>query len=432
MRFNTLEQWLDWQTQLHDSAIELGLDRVRQVWAGLGADGLPARVVTVAGTNGKGSSVAAYETWLVQAGFSVASYTSPHLMRYNERVRRNLQPVTDAALCAAFAAVEDARDGIALTYFEFGTLAALQLMREWRPDFAILEVGLGGRLDAVNIIDPELAHLTPIGIDHQAWLGDDREQIGFEKAGILRDRIPVVINDSTPPQSVLREAERRQCEVLLLGRDYAYEELDHTRLRWRGQGLDLVLSRVLPGRHQDHNLAGVVAGLSRLLNLADYSPQQVDQGFRGTRIAGRFEEIDSPVDCRVIVDVGHNPDAAAALAQNLADLRPAAGRVVALLGMLEDKEAEAFVTALQDEVDAWWLLTLDCDRGQDATRLQARTGSLVEVEQLFADAAQALAHALSNLGNQDIMLVTGSFVTVELFQQAISDSGERNSYGAKH
>ncbi len=431
MRSRTLEQWLDWQTRLHDSAIELGLERVRRVWANLGAAGLPARVVTVAGTNGKGSSVAAYENWLSKAGFRVASYTSPHLLQYNERIRRDLQPVSDDELCAAFAAVEEARDGTALTYFEFGTLAALQLMRDWRPDFAILEVGLGGRLDAVNIIDAELAHLTPIGMDHQAWLGDDREQIGFEKAGILREHGAAVINDPDPPRSVLREVERLHCKAMILGRDYCFERVDGDQLLWRGQGLELKLDRVLPGRYQDLNLAGVVAGLASLLELDDYRPGQINDCFGGTRIAGRFEEIGSP-GCRIIVDVGHNPAAATALAQNIADLRPVEGRIVTLLGMLEDKQAEEFVDALRGEIDAWWLLTLDGDRGQDATRLGERIGGLVEVERTFADAGQALAHALSNLTNQDIMLVTGSFVTVELLQRALSDSGERNSYGAKH
>ena len=195
MRFNSLDQWLEWQTVLHGKAIDLGLERVQQVAVRLGVGKIAGQVITVAGTNGKGSTVAAYENWLRQAGFSVASYTSPHLLKYNERIKYNLQPVTDTTLCAAFEAVEDARGDTSLTYFEFGTLAALYLFQQWQPDYVILEVGLGGRLDAVNIIDADLVHLTPIGIDHQAWLGEDREQIGFEKAGVLRDGISVVLND---------------------------------------------------------------------------------------------------------------------------------------------------------------------------------------------------------------------------------------------
>ena len=191
MRFDTLEQWLEWQTVLHEKAIDLGLDRVWEVADRLGIDRIAKRVIIVAGTNGKGSSVAAYENWLHRAGFSVASYTSPHLLVYNERIRHNLKLAGDQEICAAFDAVETARVETSLTYFEFGTLAALYFMQQRQPDFAILEVGLGGRLDAVNIIDAELVHLTPIGLDHQAFLGNDRESIGFEKAGVLRRGVKV-------------------------------------------------------------------------------------------------------------------------------------------------------------------------------------------------------------------------------------------------
>ncbi len=432
MRPATLEQWLDWQMALHDKAIDLGLERVAEVGRRLGLGRIAGRVVTVAGTNGKGSSVAAYETWLRHAGYSVASYTSPHILRYNERLKRDLEPVTDAELCAAFDAVEAARGATALTYFEFGTLAALKLIGEWRPDYAILEVGLGGRLDAVNIVDPDLAHLTPIGLDHQAWLGDSRELIGFEKAGILRDGISVVVNDADPPRSVSDEIERRGCRELRLGRDYDFSLFDSGRIRWTGQGLDFEFAPVLPGRHQAHNLAGVVAGLSRLLSLGDYSARQVDEYFAGTRVAGRFETVVSPLPCSLILDVGHNPDAARVLAECIAERRPVGGRVVVLLGMLEDKQADEFVRALAPEVDAWWLLSLECPRGQSAARLSERIEAQVEVEQLFERPADALSHALSSLSNRDIMLATGSFVTVELIQRAISAPGGQANHGSKH
>ncbi len=430
MRFDTLEQWLDWQTALHDKTIDLGLERVAEVGRRLGLGRIAGRVVTIAGTNGKGSSVAAYETWLRHAGFSVASYTSPHILRYNERLKRNLEPVTDDDLCAAFAAVEAARGETALTYFEFGTLAALRLIDDWQPDYAILEVGLGGRLDAVNIVDPDLAHLTPIGLDHQAWLGDSRELIGFEKAGILRDAVAVVVNDPDPPRSVSDEIERRGCRELRLGRDYDFAVLDENRIRWRGQGLEFELARVLGGRHQAQNLAGVVAGLTRLLPLGEYPPRQVADFFAGTRIAGRFETVASPLPCPLILDVGHNPDAARVLAECLAERRPPAGRIVVLLGMLEDKQADEFVRALAPEVDAWWLLSLDCPRGQSAARLRERIESQVDVERLFERPDDALRHALSSLSNRDIMLATGSFVTVELIQRAISAPGGQANHGS--
>jgi len=426
MRFDTLNQWLEWQMVLHDKAIDLGLDRVNKVGEQLGLDKIAGKVITVAGTNGKGSTVAAYETWLSQAGFSVASYTSPHLLTYNERIKRDLKPVSDTELCTAFEAVEAARHDTALTYFEFGTLAALFLFQQWQPDYVILEVGLGGRLDAVNLIDADLVHLTPIGLDHQSWLGDDREQIGFEKAGVLRAGIPVVLNDANPPQSVIAEIDRLHCNCLQLGRDYHASQLENNQFFWRNQDMEIQLDNVLSGAHQVQNLAGVVAGLSRLMPLTEFSPAQVRDYFHGTRLAGRLQRVSSQLACQLYVDVGHNQDAARALATSLGAIKSWQGKVVVLLGMLADKQPELFVEGLKQVVDDWWLLTLSSDRGLSAAQLASRIESQVQAETLFDNVADALDHALSSLGNQDIMLVTGSFVTAELLLRATSDSGEQN------
>jgi dihydrofolate synthase/folylpolyglutamate synthase len=426
MRFDTLEQWLEWQTVLHDKAIDLGLDRVREVADRLGIDRIAKRVISVAGTNGKGSSVAAYENWLHRAGFSVASYTSPHLLVYNERIRHNLKLADDKEICEAFDAVETARAETSLTYFEFGTLAALYFMQQRQPDFAILEVGLGGRLDAVNIIDAELVHLTPISLDHQAFLGNDRESIGFEKAGVLRRGVKVVLNDADPPQSVLAEIERLACQCVRIGRDYHFDQREDNQFVWRSNEREYLLDNVLTGAHQTHNLAGVVAGLSVLLPLDDYGPEQLRTGFHGTHIAGRLQELQSRLACRLMVDVGHNQDAARVLAASMAKLKQDGGRVVVLLGMLEDKQPDLFVEALKPAVDAWWAMTLDSERGLNAAALTTRVATQIEVEQSFEQVEAALVHALLSLTNQDIMLVTGSFVTVELLLRALSDSGEFN------
>ena len=424
MRCETLDQWLEWQTRLHDKAIDLGLDRVREVAGRLGIDNIAGRVITVAGTNGKGSSVAAYENWLRRAGFNVASYTSPHLLRYNERIRHNGIMATDEELCEAFAAVEAARGSTALTYFEYGTLAALHFVQQRRPDYAILEVGLGGRLDAVNIIDADLVHLTPIGLDHQAWLGDDREAIGAEKAGVLRDRIDVVVNDVSPPRSVISAVTAHACRYRQLGRDYRVEAIDETRLLWSDGERELELDNVIGGHHQAQNLAGVVAGLDLLLSLVDYSDEQVRNGFHGTRIAGRMQSLQSRLSARLFADVGHNEDAARVLARSLASMKPAGGRVVVLLGMLADKQPETFVRALSPAVDEWWLLSTGSERGLPAAQLADRIGDQVTCTRRFDRVEAALDHALSSLDNLDIMLVTGSFVTVELLLRALSDSGE--------
>lgn len=430
MRLQTLEEWLQWQTSLHDQAIELGLDRVSQVGRSLGLGKIAGQVITVAGTNGKGSTVAAYETWLHNAGFRVASYTSPHLLQYNERVRNSLEMVDDSTLCAAFAAVEAARDDIALTYFEYGTLAALYLMQQWNPDFALLEVGLGGRLDAVNIIDADLVHLTPIGIDHENWLGDTRDKIGYEKAGVLRPNIPVILNDREPPRSVLNEIDRLQCQCLRIARDYQVTPLLNDWL-WQAADYAVRFNPELPGRHQVDNFAGVLAGLSCLVNLEDYSVESVGANFGGIQLAGRFQQIDSAIPASLYIDVGHNQDAARVMTANLTELAPN-GRCVVLLGMLSDKRVDLFIETMAEVVDAWWLVGLDGDRGLSATELEARIGEKVFVEQRFMSASDAYSHALSSLGNQDIMLVTGSFVTVENWLRALPDSGESNSYGSKH
>jgi dihydrofolate synthase/folylpolyglutamate synthase len=426
MRFDTLEQWLEWQAVLHDKAIDLGLDRVREVADRLGIDRIAKRVIIVAGTNGKGSSVAAYENWLHRAGFSVASYTSPHLLVYNERIRHNLKLADDKEICEAFDAVETARAETSLTYFEFGTLAALYFMQQRQPDFAILEVGLGGRLDAVNIIDAELVHLTPISLDHQAFLGNDRESIGFEKAGVLRRGVKVVLNDADPPQSVLAEIERLACQCVRIGRDYHFDQREDNQFVWRSNDREYLLDNVLTGVHKAHNLAGVVAGLSVLLPLDDYAPEQLRTGFHGTHIAGRLQELQSRLACRLMVDVGHNQDAARVLAASMTKLKQDGGRVVVLLGMLEDKQPDLFVEALKPAVDAWWAMTLDSERGLNAAALTTRVATQIEVEQSFEQVEAALVHALLSLTNQDIMLVTGSFVTVELLLRALSDSGEFN------
>lgn len=421
MHFQTLDEWLDWQLQLHNKSIDLGLERVSEVANRLQIGAIAKKVITVAGTNGKGSTVAYYENWLNRAGYSVASYTSPHLLRYNERIKLDLVMVADVALCRAFEAVERARKNTALTYFEYGTLAAFWLIQRHAPDYAILEVGLGGRLDAVNIIDADLTHLTSIGIDHQGWLGDNREKIGFEKAGILRKGVPVVCNDSQPPQSVLDEIDRLKCPCLQFQRDFDIKESAQTgKYDWFSRELEFRLTPPLGGSHQLQNLAGVVAGLGMMLPLGEYESSVVAHNFNGTELMGRFQHLPAVQETKVYIDVGHNPDAAKVLAANLSELKLSSSRIVVLLGMLEDKEVGRFVSKFEDVVDDWWLLSLDCDRGLSADALAGRMGSNAKGGKKFSSVETAINHALSSLSFQDIILVTGSFVTVELFLQALS------------
>jgi len=358
--------------------------------------------------------VAGYETWLHNAGYSVASYTSPHLLRYNERIKLNRQLAQDQDLCEAFEAIDQARGDILLTYFEFGTLAALWLIQRLHPEYAILEVGLGGRLDAVNIIDADLVHLTSIGVDHQNWLGNDRETIAFEKAGVLRENIPVICNDIDLPQTVQSEIARLDCQAHQFQQDFIMQAQDQTgQCLWRSGDLSIELNPVLPGSHQVQNLAGVVAGLHQLLDLHQYQVETVQQYFAGINLPGRFQTLDIQTAATVYIDVGHNQDAAGALANNLMTLKKPGSRVVVLLGMLDDKDNLAFVRELTAIVDDWWLVSLDSVRGLSAIKLANRVKTALLPTRMFDRPEEALNEALSSLGNQDIMLVTGSFLTVE-------------------
>lgn len=414
MRFNSLQQWLDWQQTLRPEEIELGLKRVAEVYRRLPRLARSTRVITVAGTNGKGSTVSYYEAWLLNNGYRVVSYTSPHLLRYNERIRLNGEEASDQQLCKAFDAIDQARENIGLTYFEFGTLAALWLASHEQPDFCLLEVGLGGRLDAVNIIDADLAHITPIGLDHQEWLGADRESIGYEKAGILRTGQQVVINDANPPQSLLSKAEDLDCDLSRLNEDYTYSVEKPGLLNWSDNDDKMQCRYAMPGPHQAANLSGVVKGL-KVLGLLDQSSLKGSVlDFTAARVSGRMQQLESLLPCELWIDVGHNVDAAKALAVYFAEIK-SGRRLVVLLGMLEDKDSEGFVEILADVVDEWWALGLECNRGLSADSLVHRINAKAEVRQQFDLAENVWSHALSSLNNNDILLVTGSFHTVEAF-----------------
>lgn len=412
MRYQSLDAWLDWQQTLNPKSMDLGLTRVKQVYNRLALDKIADRVIIVAGTNGKGSTVAFYETWLKNCGYRVASFTSPHLLHYNERIKLNLEAVSDDQLCQTFELIDKARDEIRLTYFEFGTLAALVLIAQFQPDFAILEVGLGGRLDAVNILDADLAHITTVGLDHQQWLGETREQIGFEKAGILREKCLAVCNDPDPPASVLSELRRLECSVLLFGQNYHFRASADNAIVWTCNDLEVSIRLPLKGMHQAQNISGVMAGLYSLGCLQGRNNTAIANAFKDVTCAGRLQQIDSSLPARLLLDVGHNQDAAQVLQQYLRSVK-LKGKIIVLLGMLEDKDQVAFVKQLADVVDEWWLLDLNGYRGLSSRQLNERIGTIVRTGHLFDSAEKAIIHAMSSLDNQDILLVTGSFMTVE-------------------
>ena len=411
-RHTTLDAWLRWQEGLHPSKIDLGLDRVRAVWRRLRADAPPFVVITVGGTNGKGSSVAMLERILAAAGYRVGAYTSPHLLRYNERVRVAAKEVSDDQLCAAFARVDAARGDVSLTYFEFGTLAALDIFFEARLDVAILEVGMGGRLDAVNILDADAALVTTVDLDHTAWLGPDREAIGAEKVGIFRANRPAVYGDLDPPQSVVAHARAVGTELYVYGRDY-HAEPDAVGWTWRAasQRRHALPVPRLRGGYQYKNAAAVLMVLECLSSRLPVSQQAVREGLATVELSGRFQILDA-AGLR-ICDVAHNAQAARALASALRDVR-CAGRTHAVFAMLADKDQRAVVTAMADTVDVWHVAGLDGERGSDAATLAAAVRDVVGDAHVYTyeHVERALDAARSMATQHDRIVVFGSFHTV--------------------
>ncbi|MCL7944536.1 bifunctional tetrahydrofolate synthase/dihydrofolate synthase [Marinobacter sp. ATCH36] len=417
----TLEQWLRYLESIHPSEIDLGLDRVLLVLRRLFRGNPPARIITVGGTNGKGSAVAAIEQLLIRAGRSTGAYTSPHLQHYNERVRINGSSVTDDSLVRAFEQVEAARGNTTLTYFEFGTLAAFVLFREAGVEDWVLEVGLGGRLDAVNVLDPDLAIITSVDIDHVAFLGDNREVIGFEKAGILRPGINAIYADIDPPESVLQQASAQKVHLERPGETY---QLVPEPQEGRGaSGFTLKQARYgddvrLPDTGLPvHSLAAAVVAIRHLepgLELAT-----IERVLEGLTLPGRYEVLNSSP--RVIADVGHNPHAAAWLASRIARQRKPGGRVIAIYAALADKDVEGVARAMSQVVDQWMLAGLEVPRGLGRQELAARLeGSIGEAPMILSSSVvDALKQALAEADNDDLVIVFGSFYTVAAARAAL-------------
>ncbi len=406
-----LAAWLDYQQQTHPNAIALGLDRVREVWQRLGAPAPARSVITVGGTNGKGSTVALLEGIYRAAGQRVGAYTSPHVLRYNERARIAGVDVADAQWIDAFQRIQAARGDIALTYFEFGTLAALWCFAQARLDVAILEVGLGGRLDAVNIIDADASIVTTVDLDHQDWLGNDRDSIGREKAGIFRADRPAIIGELDPPAGLLDAAAALGARVLQAGRDFHAQRVDDLRWRWR-RG-DVVLDLPMPSLTapvQMANAATAIAAVDALRARCGWHEAAIAHGVAQAQACARLQRVATRPELRV--DVAHNPQAARALAQWL-DATPCAGHTLAVFGALADKDVAGVIAALGERIDYWFpaALAADSPRGLDAAALRKRMAALPpqRVAPVAASVMQALAAARSHAREEDRILAFGSF-----------------------
>ena len=413
MRFNTLQQWLTWQESLNPKEIDLGLQRVEQVLQRLGLAAVFAcPVITVAGTNGKGSSVAMLEALLRAHGYRVGCYTSPHVLTYNERVRIDGEPVSDGRLCAAFEDVDQARAEVALTYFEFGTLAALQIFAKQSLDVVVLEVGLGGRLDAVNVIDADVALISTVDIDHTDWLGNDIESIAAEKAGIMRRGRPVIYAGADCPQAIRARAQQLKAPLFCAGDDYIFSVQADGRwqLKMQDWQLDALSRPALPGSFQVQNAAGVLMALHclpgfKMQNLA------IERGLQTVQLPGRYQRLQT--DPAVILDVAHNPQAAHAIAE-LLQQTASGGRTLAVIAMLKDKAVAEVIDILAPQIDAWFSAGLGGSRGLDADSMAKIVQGRVADVKLCSQStvAEACRAALAQAQAQDRVIVLGSFLTV--------------------
>jgi dihydrofolate synthase/folylpolyglutamate synthase len=411
--FTSIDDWLPWLESLSPREIVLGLERVHDVLQRLALP-RPARVIHVAGTNGKGSSVAMLEALLRVDGSLTGCYTSPHVLRYNERMRIDGRAASDAQIVAAFVAVEAAREDVPLTYFEFGTLAALVAFAAAGVQTLILEVGMGGRLDAVNAIEPDASLITNISLDHCAWLGDDRESIAREKAGIMRASKPVVFGSENVPAAIPACANETGANLLLAATDfdYALNATPDDTWSWRGQRVHIeTLQRpALAGDVQLQNAAAVLAlveaiGLEGLLN-----SEHIDAAFGALHLPGRFQFIDQRR--RWLLDVAHNTDSARVLSESLAAVS-VPGSVTAIVGMQADKDVQGIIAPLTSLVDTWIAITVEGPRGKPAATLARDIANQCLKPCLIADdVSQAMQIADSRAGKDDLTLVTGSFFAV--------------------
>jgi dihydrofolate synthase / folylpolyglutamate synthase len=402
----TLADWLCYIEQSHPiHQIELGLNRVQTVAQRADLHQLPGKVVLIGGTNGKGTTARMLEQLLLAQGFSVGVYSSPHLLKFNERLRLNNTDLPDADWLEAFAFIEQLRGDIALTYFEFTTLVAFRILQQQQTDYCLIEVGLGGRLDATNILSADISVITTIDLDHQDWLGTDRESIGFEKAGIFRQRKPVVIGDLNPPQTMLNKAIALNCQTVQVNRQYHYKE-QPTGWGWQGHTqhyTDLPLP-AMPVQ----NAACALAVMEQLQLLPE--PEQLSRVLTALTLPGRMQWLQQQP--AIILDVAHNPQSAAYLATQLEKLKPRFSRMLALTGMLKDKDIQQTLLPLTSLFDQWHLVSLTGARGASAQQLADNLADDIAHVQLHNEVQQAYRQLCSQLKTDELLVVFGSFFTV--------------------
>ncbi|MBN2991649.1 bifunctional tetrahydrofolate synthase/dihydrofolate synthase [Pseudomonas cedrina subsp. fulgida] len=431
MTQRTLGEWLAYLEQLHPSAIDMGLERSQQVAARLGLGRPAPRVITVTGTNGKGSTCAFVAALLQAQGLKVGVYNSPHLLRYNERVQLNGREATDAQLCEAFAALDAGRGEISLTYFEMGTLAAFWLFERAQLDVVVLEVGLGGRLDTVNVVDADLALVTSIGVDHADYLGNTRASVAYEKAGIFRQGRPALCGDLDPPQTLLDKVRELDCPFYLRGREF---DLEITGQHWQWRGRDargqVVALRDLPLLNLPMENAALALQAYLLLELP-WNAGQIAATLLATRVAGRLDRREFEWQGKrlnLMLDVGHNPHAAEYLAQHLSRTPPL-GRRLAVFGLLADKDLDGVIAPLLGNVQAWAVAPLDTPRSRPGAELAVALQNLGAPVASYASVIDALEAQCAVATSDDEILLFGSFYCVA---EALEWLARRSTEEAAH
>jgi dihydrofolate synthase / folylpolyglutamate synthase len=412
VHFDTLKGWLDWQEKSHPLTIDLGLERVAKVYKALNPTGIKPTTITVAGTNGKGSCIAYLEAIYRAQGYKVGAYTSPHILKYNERIKIDGKPVSDGLICNAFERIEAVRDHTSLSYFEFGTLAALDIFSRADLDIQLLEVGLGGRLDAVNIIEPDAAIISSIGIDHVAWLGETREEIGYEKAGIFRASVPAIVGDPLPPDALRQVADDKRAIFYAIGKDFGYTKQENGWQWFSGEKqINDLPEPALKGEHQYRNASAVIMATVLITDKLPVEEQSIRAGLQNVQLPGRFQLLEG--DIPVLLDVGHNPEAVRTLVAYLAEHFPNR-RIHAIFSMMKDKDIAEVLKIMNPVVYDWFFAPL--------TNLRAATETLMR--EIFSQQAMdnvsfgytgfvdAFETAKKQAGADDLLLVFGSFFLV--------------------
>jgi len=411
---SNLQEWLDWQQTLHPQNIDFKLERIKSVYEKLNIKSIADKVIIVAGTNGKGSTVAILESILYENNLSVGTFTSPHIKRYNERIKINKEEVSSDDLIKSFKIIDKLRDETTLTYFEFATLTAFHLFSKRKLDYAVLEVGLGGRLDATNIIDSNLSIITSIGIDHTEFLGTTIDSIALEKAGVMRPFSPCIYADHEPPAVLLSYAKKNGSNFLYNQNDF-FTKIQNDSWTWKSySGNELVLPLLpLIGDFQYNHAAAALQALEITEPSIINDTESLKKGIENIALIGRYQKITSSPE--IIIDVAHNADSAEKLMDNIG--REEKKNTYAVVGILKDKDVYSLIKPMANSVDRWFCGTINSERGMNAVEIKSRMSSIINDDEVltFDSIYHACAEALKSLGKDDRLIVYGSFYTVSEF-----------------